>query len=385
MSPWPPHLYLSRPFPLLPDGTPDLSYRHALEQAHAVQQRGLAAILTLNHLAVRTGVPWAVLRFHVRRLVDPYHVFRIRKRSGGFRTICVGPWWLTRVQQWLAAHVLNRASVHPRSFAYAPGSSIVKCARMHCGCRWLVKIDIRRFFEAISELQVFRVFHHLGYQRLVSQELARICTRCPRRHPEAPSPPLHWSGNSERYSVIKDYRTPFIGFLPQGAPTSPMLSNLAMVDFDQEITEAADGAGVFYTRYSDDLVFSTSSPRFNRVDAVRMIDRIFAIMRTHGLRPNATKTVIAPPGARKVVLGLLVDRDRPRLSRELRSRLERLLHGAENPRGGALADYVRWRDFRTIQGFLNHLEGLLNFAWMVDPEYVGPLRERFERIPRPPE
>jgi hypothetical protein len=162
-----------------------------------------------------------------------------------------------------------------------------------------------------------------------------------------------------------------------------MLSNLAMVDFDEQVAEIADAAGVFYTRYADDLIFSAGPATFDRADARRLIDHVFGLMPTHGLRPNATKTVVAPPGARKIVLGLLVDRDRPRLRREFRSNLERLLHGAENPRGGALADYVHWRGFRTIQGFLNHLEGLLNFAWMVDPEYARPLRERFASIRTP--
>jgi hypothetical protein len=162
-----------------------------------------------------------------------------------------------------------------------------------------------------------------------------------------------------------------------------MLSNLAMVEFDEEVARVAHDAGLIYTRYSDDLAFSSSFPDFTRARAVQLIERVFTIMLGYGLRPNATKTVMAPPGSRKVVLGLLVDRERPRLSRQFRSMLGRLLHGAEEPRGGALADYVHWRGFRTIQGFLNHLEGLLNFARMVDTAYAEPLRKRFERIPRP--
>src|SRR5262249_15519185 len=198
MSPWPPHLYLANApapradgtenlpalrgnppesghlCPPRPDAIEDPRFQRALEQAHAVQQRGLPAILTLNHLAVRAGVPHGTLRTYVGRGTDPYLVFHIRKHSGGFRTICVPDWPLARVQRWLATRLLNHVRPHSNSFAYAPDTSIVRCARMHCGCRWLVKMDISRFFESISEIQVCRVFRQLGYRPLVAFQLARL-------------------------------------------------------------------------------------------------------------------------------------------------------------------------------------------------------------------
>ena len=79
-----------------------------------------------------------------------------------------------QVQRWIAAHILNPLPVHHCSFAFKPGSSIIKCAARHTGARWLVKMDIAGFFSSISEIQVYRVFLSLGYQPLVAFELARL-------------------------------------------------------------------------------------------------------------------------------------------------------------------------------------------------------------------
>lgn len=140
----------------------------------------LPPILTLGHLAQRTGVSW----FHLRLLIEgsrwkDYSYFRIRKRSGGYRQISVPDTKLKIVQRWIAGHVLADLPVHRASFAFAPKSSIVGCARQHCGARWMIKLDVAGFFGSISEIQVYRVFIKAGYSPLVAFELARICTHAP--------------------------------------------------------------------------------------------------------------------------------------------------------------------------------------------------------------
>ncbi len=107
-------------------------------------------------------------------------------------------------------------------FAYARGASPIKCAKHHLGARWLVKIDIHDFFESISERRVYFAFRSCGYQPLVSFELARITTRVS-------------SGKSikeEQWHINQSEIPPgdrclqdgHNGHLPQGAPTSPLLS-----------------------------------------------------------------------------------------------------------------------------------------------------------------
>src|SRR5882724_8848962 len=143
----------------------------ALEQARRVQTKGMAAVITLAHLAKETDTSYRYLQRIVVRRHDPYRVFAITKRPTGYRTICVPEPPLLHVQRWLHRYVLSTVTPHGASHAYFKGSSPQRCAAVHSGSRWLVKLDIRQFFESISEIQVFQLFHTLGYEPLVSFEL----------------------------------------------------------------------------------------------------------------------------------------------------------------------------------------------------------------------
>lgn len=118
-------------------------------------------IFSLGHLAHLSGAPYRYLREIVERQYDPYSIFTIRKRNvkSGFRTICVPPPPLMQLQRWLVEKVLNQGSPHTASTAFAPESSVLDAAKPHVGCRWLIKVDIRNFFESISEIAAYRVFH----------------------------------------------------------------------------------------------------------------------------------------------------------------------------------------------------------------------------------
>src|SRR3972149_11530464 len=145
MELWPPHVYLAE---ARKQGIPSDTATAALEEAHRLQQRNLPAILSLQHLAWHTDVSYTFLHEIVSRERDPYRVFQIRKRSNGHRNICVPAPPLARVQKWLNAHVLSQVPPHSASQAYSPGASIKHCASRHLGCRWLIKVDIRQFFES---------------------------------------------------------------------------------------------------------------------------------------------------------------------------------------------------------------------------------------------
>lgn len=334
------------------------------------------ALLTLGHLALRSEVSHASLRRFVAHDPDAYRSFGIRKRSGGVRIIHVPEPQLLKVQRWLARHILNKVQVHQRSFAFAPDTSIVNCAAKHCGSQWLVKLDVRGFFGSISELQIYRVFRSLNYQPLIAFELARLCTFAPA------SSPRYQLGNWRNWKEykIEAYSHRGQGYLPQGAPTSPMLSNLAMRELDDILMRIGGKYGVYYTRYSDDMTFSTRSKAFSRRRAKDLIIEVRDSITSAGLRLNGGKTTIVPPGARKVVLGLIVDGTEPTLPREFRSLLRQHLHYLE--RFGPVF-HAQIRNFDTVSGMRRHIRGLIDFANMVDPLYASHLLEKFDRIAWP--
>jgi RNA-directed DNA polymerase len=351
-------------------------------QTVAIDPR-LPPIFTLRHLAYLTDSDYGFLRaIAARELDDPYTVFRIRKKGrfgprNEFRIICVPSPALMRVQRWIAEEILSRGRPHSASFAYAQGNRIVSAAELHCGCRWLIKLDVRRFFESISEIAAHRVFRSFGYQPLVAFELARLCTRV--RMTESRERLDRWRRLGVGHYAIPRYSKRYIGHLPQGAPTSPMLSNLAVRTFDENVSGLAESQALVYTRYADDLCLSTRRRDFTRDQAVRVVREVYRAMGRVGLAPNISKTQIVPPGARKVVLGLVVNDSKPRLMQEFRDRLRQHLYYLERADVGPV-EHAERRGFASVQGLRNHVTGLLAFARQIDPAFAEGCEAKLTRI-----
>jgi hypothetical protein len=159
-----------------------------------------------------------------------------------------------------------------------------------------------------------------------------------------------------------------------------MLSNLVARGLDERLSAHATGCGMLYTRYADDLIFSTSDPQFDRVRAAALVRCVYDELRVCGLRPRTAKTVVSPPGARKVVLGLLVDRERPRLTRDFRERLE--LHVYHLVKRGPVS-HLEQRGFHSIGGMREHIYGLLTYANHVEPAFAAPLLVAFQSVAWP--
>lgn len=244
------------------------------------------------------------------------------------------------------------------------------------------------FFQELAEnasrcsrkLVVVGILHQAfdAYQPLVAFELSRLSTRL------GSSTILRqrkrWRKNDfTQHRVIQAYTHGRMGHLPQGAPTSPMLANLAMVAFDEQLCALAARHGLTNTRYADDIALSTRRQDFNRDMAAKLIGQVYALMGKHGLSPNSTKTRVVPPGGRKVLLGLLVDDEVPRLTRAFKSALRMHLYFIRHPEVGPAAHAAR-RGFAAVAGLRNHIEGLLSFARQIEPEYAKARNEELAAV-----
>ena len=240
--------------------------------------------------------------------------------------------------------------------------------------KWLVKMDVRHFFESISEKQVYLVFRRLGYGALISFEMSRLCTRVrsSRYHQQTASLTV------DREAPSLPYEGHVQGHLPQGAPTSPMLANLAVIELDKILERLARSLGWVYTRYADDIAFSTReiSTRGRAIELAKLTER--ELMR-FGLTSNRQKTSVTPPGGRKILLGLLIDRDQPKLTRAFRNNIETHLYALSSPNIGPAAHRER-RGFASVIGMRKHIVGLIAFAHQVNKEYARKLYNRFASV-----
>ena len=349
--------------------------------AQRLRQAGLPVIFSLGHLSKITGVDYSLLRATVERRRESanYRMFAIKKRSGGRRHIHAVTDELFKVHQFINSEILQKLKPHAASFAFHSDGGIRACASEHCGARWLFQFDLANFFYSVNEVDVYSVFVGLGYRPLLAFEMARICTTT--RLPKHLRPHL-WIRHSYKSNTYQFYadRSGAMGVLPQGAPTSPMLGNLAARALDEELTEFSAQHGFVYTRYADDITLSSSGNLPQGMAIGNLHRKVTGIIRKSGFRENPEKTRVAGPGSKKMVLGLLVDGEAPRLSKEIFKRIDRHLHAAAKY---GISEVAKHEKFDSPIGFYNHLSGLIAFVKDVDRVRWEAFQSRFSSLRSP--
>ena len=159
--------------------------------------------------------------------------------------------------------------------------------------------------------------------------------------------------------------------LPQGAPTSPALANLAAYSLDRRLTGLASSFGARYTRYVDDLTFSGGSPL--RAARSRFVGLLEDILREEGLRLNDRKTVVLGAAGRQQVLGAVLN-DHPTVARRERDALRALLHNC------AASGWQRQARGRSREEFGASVLGRISWIGGLDPAFGSRLRRSFDAI-----
>lgn len=269
----------------------------------------------LPELARRLGVSVPELQ----KVPIQYNVFRIPKRTGGVRLISAPCPELKGIQKRILRRLLTRLNAHPCAMGFERGRSILTNASPHAGRDIIIRMDIQEFFPSIKSARVERFFRAIGWDKESARSLTRICT------------------NEDA--------------LPQGAPTSPRLSNLVNIRLDARLAELARKLGIGYTRYADDLTFSlTSTPGPDAVRPGSIVHIVKAILQDEGYNIHLHKKLrISRRHQRQVVTGLVVN-DRPNLPRARRRWLRAVEHHVQTGRPATLTSQqlAGWQALRQM-------------------------------------
>jgi len=276
---------------------------------------------------------------------DHYSRFEIPKRSGGTRLISSPKPKMRKAQSWINDQLLSQLTPSTYCYAFRPELSIVDNASKHLNKKLIVKCDIKDFFPSITFPRVRGYFEYLGYNPGVATVLALLCTDAPRAR-------VTIKGNS--MIVALGDRA-----LPQGACTSPALANLIASRLDSRL---AGLARVFkgewiYTRYADDLTFSTDDTEAELGKFLAAVTRITADEK-FVIKPQKTRIMRAP--MRQTVTGLVVG-DAVRIPKATIKKVRALFHSIEKLGEEAVSAKIG-------SNAINVAHGYWSYFHMVDPD-----------------
>ncbi|MGC3967921.1 MAG: reverse transcriptase family protein [Pirellulales bacterium] len=297
------------------------------------------------------------LAFHNEAASRVHYVrFTVPKKSGGVRELSAPHRSLAAAQEWILANVLERIPVHTAAHGFVPARSTLTNAAPHVGREVVVNLDLKDFFPTITFVRVKGIFQQLGYSPAAATVLAPLSTESPRREARYDGEQL-WLATGPRA-------------LPQGACTSPALSNLAARRFDARLQGLAAKLGWTYTRYADDLTFSASGDAATKVGY--LLARVRHLAEHEGFVVNEKKTRVQCRNTAQSVTGLVVN-ERVAPPRKLIRRLRAILHRA---RMQGLASQNR----ENRPNFQAWLRGMIAYVEMANAEQGRKLRAEYEAL-----
>ena len=254
------------------NGKSDEYINQCLVYAKKLDDQDLPVIYDVHHFGLLVGIDPSFILMISNKQNKFYRYFNIPKSNGKKRKIAEPLPVLKEIQYYILHNILYKKSCSIYTKAYKPGSTLKGNARFHRDQPVLVKLDIKDYFPSLHESRVYKFFNeYLGYNKAVSVVLTKLCT-------------------------LK-------GGLPQGAPTSPYLSNLLTADMDMDIYSFCSRNGnLRYTRSADDISISGA------MDTHNIISGVSKIVSDHGLCLNKDKTAVIKQHSSQIVTGIVVNK-----------------------------------------------------------------------------
>lgn len=320
-------------------------------------QEMLRSFRLLENTSVREEKYFACLYAVSNHTEQHYHEAYIPKKSGGKRKLFVPDPLLKTIQRNIVKHVLAELPVSSHATAYCRRTSVVDNAMPHVGREQVMKLDMKDFFQNITFSMVYQyAFPAVYYPASVRTMLACLCCR-------------------------RDC-------LPQGAPSSPAVSNLVMRPFDEYMGKWCEERKIHYTRYCDDMTFSGT------FDKKEVKQKVKGFLHVLGFELNEKKTQVQRQGNRQTVTGIVVN-EKAQVNREYRRKLRAELYycrkyGVEahmqRMRGTTGAAEIQKKEQSgentDAVKYMQQLAGRINYVLQVNPEdaYFRKMKEELKML-----
>lgn len=271
-----------------------LKYKDMItEYSQNLVSKNLPIIFDAFHLAHLVGIqPYRIINL-IKDRNHLYNTYKIRKKCGGYRWIMSPISDLKNIQNWIKTNILEKVEVHESANGFAKERSIVSNAKKHIGKETILNLDLYRFFDTITEKRVYGLFKMLGYTEKLSFDLSRLLCVNP--------PKPYWKEIKKENKLNKKFIKLKPSILPQGAPTSPMVSNILAKNLDMSIFEYCEKSNLSYTRYADDITISGDKKDLPDLKLIK------GIIRKNGFTINIKKIKYLSNHKKQVVTGITVN------------------------------------------------------------------------------
>ncbi len=335
-----------------------------VKYADNLASKNLPVIYSLKHFSLLINIEFEKLV----RIIDTRHFlykfYQIKKKNNkGFRQIVVPYSNLRYIQNYIKTEILDKIPINEHATGFVKGKSIYNNAKIHVNQQEIMNIDLFKFFDSITEEKVYKVFRSIGYTKNLAWDFAKLTTV------NLPETYL----NTFKYDELELYRKIVKvneSVLPQGAPTSPALSNLVTRRLDKRLSNLAIKFSVNYSRYADDITFSGI---YDNVPSFNMVSKI---INDEGFRINWRKAKISKKGRLQLVTGLTVSNDL-HVHRKFKKEVKKHIYGCLNFGVENHLNHIKKNDTRFYKEWLL---GKIYFIYSIEPEYAKKLLNDYNKI-----
>lgn len=307
-------------------GYSEENIQRCLRYAKQLIEKGLPVIYNLDHFSALVGYNSLYILRAIVHTPYFYRYFEVEKNNGKKRKISEPLPSLKEIQTWILNHVLYKVEVSRFAKAYLPNTTLKQHLVFHKNQNMVLTLDIENFFSSIKLSQIIDLYKNLGFSASLSNLLGKIC-------------------------CLNDS-------LPQGAATSPYLSNIFLKQFDEKIGAFCLSRKIRFSRYADDIAFSGDfDPAELKIIVSKELDAL------GGLKLNKEKTKLMLSSQQQIITGVVVNK-KLQVKRQERNELRQILFYIKK---FGLEDHMRRAKIEN-SNYLLHLLGKINFILFMNPD-----------------